>query len=148
MKNERSSAIEKEEKTLKEKHGLKIVKLQIENVQKIKAVEITPESNVIEVTGKNGAGKTSILDSIMMALGGEKVIPEKPIREGTRKGKVIVDLEKFKITRSFTPSGGTIKVESAEGAAFKSPQSLLNSFFSTLSFCIDISLQHSSMHCL
>jgi recombinational DNA repair ATPase RecF len=47
---------------------MKIIRLQSENVKKIKAVEIKPDGNVVVVSGKNGAGKTSLLDSGNMAV--------------------------------------------------------------------------------
>lgn len=50
---------------------MKIVQLKSENVKRISAVEITPDGNVVVVGGKNGAGKSSVLDSIQWALGGE-----------------------------------------------------------------------------
>jgi recombinational DNA repair ATPase RecF len=50
---------------------MRIVKLQAENVKRLVCVEIEPSGNLIVVGGKNGNGKTSLLDSIMMALAGK-----------------------------------------------------------------------------
>ena len=38
---------------------MKIVRLTAENIKRLVAVEITPDGNVVQITGKNGAGKTS-----------------------------------------------------------------------------------------
>ena len=57
----------------------KIVRLTSENVKRLHVVEITPEGNVVIVGGDNGHGKTSVLDSIEMALGGTSSIPPEPI---------------------------------------------------------------------
>src|SRR3989337_2937510 len=59
---------------------MKILKLTAENVKKLRAVEITPTGELVEVTGRNGAGKTSVLDAIWWALAGTKHIQAVPIR--------------------------------------------------------------------
>ena len=50
---------------------VKINKLEIENVKRVKAVKLEPTANGLTIIeGRNGQGKTSILDSIAWALGG------------------------------------------------------------------------------
>lgn len=64
--------------------GIKINKLEIENVKRVKAVKIEPTQNGLTIIGgKNGQGKTSVLDSIAWVLGGEKYRPSEPQREGS-----------------------------------------------------------------
>lgn len=63
---------------------IKISSLEIENVKRIKAVRLEPTPNGLTVIGgRNGQGKTSVLDSIAWALGGEKYRPSDPQREGS-----------------------------------------------------------------
>lgn len=63
---------------------VKINELQIENVKRIKAVQITPSTEGLTVIGgKNNQGKTSVLDSIAWALGGDKYRPTSAAREGS-----------------------------------------------------------------
>lgn len=63
---------------------IKINKLEIENVKRIKAVKVEPTASGLTVIGgKNNQGKTSVLDSIAWALGGEKYRPSKAQREGS-----------------------------------------------------------------
>lgn len=60
---------------------MKINRLEIENVKKIKAVQLKPAANGLTVIGgKNNQGKTSVLDAIAWALGGEKYRPSDPQR--------------------------------------------------------------------
>lgn len=64
--------------------SIKINKLEIENVKRIKAVKIEPTARGLTIVGgNNNQGKTSVLDSIAWALGGEKYRPSQPQREGS-----------------------------------------------------------------
>ena len=63
---------------------VKINKLEIENVKRVKAVKLEPTANGLTIIGgRNGQGKTSILDSIAWALGGNKYRPSQAQREGS-----------------------------------------------------------------
>jgi len=114
---------------------LTIVGLRAENVKRLKAVKITPTGNVVRITGANGAGKSSVLDAIAWALGGQKLIEPVPVREGQREAKVEVDLGQI-IVRRWWSSGGKsyIEVSAPNGAAFKSPQAILDRLVGKLSF--------------
>ena len=56
--------------------AMKINKLEIENVKRVKAVKIEPTANGLTIIGgNNNQGKTSVLDAIAWALGGDKYRP-------------------------------------------------------------------------
>lgn len=62
----------------------KITSLELENIKRIKAVQITPTSSGLTIVGgKNNQGKTSVLDAIMWILGGDRYRPSEPHREGS-----------------------------------------------------------------
>lgn len=64
--------------------GIAINKLEIENVKRIKAVKVEPSPTGLTVIGgNNNQGKTSVLDSIAWALGGNRFKPSKATREGS-----------------------------------------------------------------
>jgi hypothetical protein len=64
--------------------SIKINKLEIENVKRVKAVKIEPTPNGLTIIGgKNNQGKSSVLDAIAWALGGNKHRPSQPEREGS-----------------------------------------------------------------
>ena len=64
--------------------SMKINKLEIENVKRVKAVKIEPTSNGLTIIGgRNNQGKTSVLDAIAWALGGERFRPSQAAREGS-----------------------------------------------------------------
>nr|WP_221468644.1 AAA family ATPase [Cohnella thailandensis] len=58
--------------------------MEIENVKRVKAVKVEPaQSGLTVVGGKNKQGKSSILDAIAWALGGNKYRPSQPERTGS-----------------------------------------------------------------
>ena len=64
--------------------SMKINKLEIENVKRVKAVKMEPSANGLTIIGgKNGEGKTSVLDAIAWALGGNSFRPSAPERDGS-----------------------------------------------------------------
>lgn len=64
--------------------SMKINKLEIENVKRVKAVRVEPATNGLTIIGgKNNQGKTSVLDAIAWALGGERYRPTQAQREGS-----------------------------------------------------------------
>ena len=64
--------------------SVKINKLELENVKRVRAVQLEPTANGLTVIGgRNGQGKTSVLDAIAWALGGEKYRPTKAKRDGS-----------------------------------------------------------------
>lgn len=118
---------------------MKIIKLQAQNVKRIKAVEISPDGNIVKVEGKNGSGKTSVLDSILYALGGKGAFAQIPIREGEERALIKLDLGDIKVTRVLRKYENgevktTLKVENAEGYQASSPQQLLNKKIGAMSF--------------
>ena len=63
---------------------IKISKLEFENIKRIKAVKVEPTAKGLTVIGgNNNQGKTSVLDSIAWALGGDRYRPSKATREGS-----------------------------------------------------------------
>lgn len=118
-----------------EQAGFKIIGLQAENFKRIKAINIVPDGSTVLITGRNEQGKSSILDAIMAALCGKKQCPDKPVRDGCEKGKVVVDMGKFKVIRTFNADGGgTLKVESADGFNASSPQKMLDTIVGDIAF--------------
>lgn len=113
---------------------MRIVKLTAENIKKIRAVEITPDGDIVTISGKNGSGKTSTLDSIWWALAGTSHIQGQPIRKGETKARIKLDLGEIIVERRFTPTGSTLAVETADGARFPSPQKMLDALLGELSF--------------
>lgn len=113
---------------------MKILELRAENVKRLVAVTIKPDGNVVEIHGENGAGKSSVLDSIAYALGGKELHPPEVIRRGQENAQVVVDLGDRIIRRRWTAGGSSLTVESKDGARFPSPQAWLDKVIGSLSF--------------
>jgi DNA repair exonuclease SbcCD ATPase subunit len=112
-----------------------ITRLVAENIKKLKLVDITPDGNLVQITGANGQGKTSVLDAIFFALGGGKAIQGEPVRRGAKAGMVKLDLGDLIVTRRFNAEGATaLQVEAPSGAIYKSPQSVLDALLGKLAF--------------
>lgn len=114
----------------------KIISLTTTNYKRAKSVEIKPDpsGNLVIVAGKNGAGKTSVLESIVVALGGvnAKTTP-RPIRDGQDRAEIVLQTEDLIVTRTFTPSGSRLTVKSTEGATFSKGQAKLDELIGKLS---------------
>ena len=136
---------------------MKIIKLVAENIKKLKAIEISPEGNIIKISGQNEAGKSSVLDSIFYALNWKEASREvpRPIRDGAKKAQVklylkkdendnlVLDtLEKSKnskviiVTRKWTSNEHPpyLRIETEDGSRIENPQLLLDSLVNSLSF--------------
>lgn len=114
---------------------MKVLRLQTKNIKRIEAIDITPDGNTVVISGKNGHGKSSTMDSLAMALGGKKLIPPKPVRIGQEEASIKVDLGKFVVTRHWTnPTTSYLSIDTKDGATFKNPQSILNEIMGDLSF--------------
>lgn len=137
---------------------MKILSLQASNVKRLRAVEITPTGAVIELTGKNRQGKTSILDSIWWLLAGGNNVQSEPIRTGETEAVIVGVLgedgseKKLKVTRTFklkrtelkkiedgeepdpTEWATTLTIENEDGFKAGKPQEMLDELIGSLAF--------------
>ena len=124
---------------------MKIIRFEAEHVKKIQAVQITPTGHVVEIAGKNGAGKTSILDSIWWALAGTRSHQPEPIHRDHTKARIKLDLGELTVEREFKRLPAApgkqderfttrIHVTTKEGVAVSSPQTMLDQLLGSLSF--------------
>lgn len=110
---------------------VKITSLELENVKRIRACTLTPNENGLTVIGgRNNQGKTSILDAIAWALGGERYRPSQPKRDGS----VIPPRLYLKLSNGIvverSGKNSDLKVTDPEGR--RAGQQLLNDFVEQL----------------
>jgi AAA domain-containing protein len=118
---------------------MKILRLEAENVKRLHAVDITPTGDIVEISGNNANGKTSVLDAIWWALAGTAAVQAEPIRRGAQTARIRLDLGDLIVTRSFKRGKDgefttKLQVENAEGASFNSPQKMLDALVAVLTF--------------
>ena len=113
--------------------GLHIIRLDITNYLGIKAVSITPDGAVIRIEGKNGVGKSSIINSIWAGLGGLKEVPTNPIRNGEKDARIFLDLGEFTVERRFTEKGTYLQVMNKDGFEAKKGQTFIDQYFNKVS---------------
>ena len=111
--------------------SMKINRLEIENVKRIKAVKVTPkESGLTIIGGNNNQGKTSVLDAIAWALGGDRYRPS----EAQREGSVIPPQLHIVMNNGLVVErkGKNSALKVTDPAGTKAGQQLLNDFISQL----------------
>ena len=111
--------------------SIKINQLEIENVKRIKAVKIEPkETGLTIIGGNNNQGKTSVLDAIAWALGGEKYKPSQAVREGSVVPPNLHLVMSNGLVVERKGKNSTLKVTDPNGK--KAGQQLLNEFIEQL----------------
>lgn len=110
---------------------VKIRELEIENVKRVKAVTLTPTENGLTVIGgRNGQGKTSVLDAIAWALGGNKLKPSGSQRQGSAAPPSIhIELSNGLIVER---KGKSSALHVIDPSGQKAGQQLLDSFIEKL----------------
>ncbi|MCH2079610.1 hypothetical protein [Prochlorococcus sp. ALOHA_ZT_50] len=97
--------------------NIKLKKLNIENYKKITVSEDIPgDAKSVNVSGRNGAGKSSFIDALSLSLGG-KGVPKDPIKVGEDYAKIESELIQtingeevpFKTLMEFKRDGEKIK---------------------------------------
>lgn len=121
---------------------VKINTLELENVKRIRAVQLSPAANGLTIIGgNNNQGKTSVLDAICWLLGGNKYQPSNAQREGALTEPML----------RCTLSNGLIVERKGKNAALKvidpqgnrAGQKLLDSFLSELALDLPKFMQSS-----
>ena len=121
---------------------MQITKLVAENILKLQAIHITPKSSTIEIKGDNGAGKSSILDAILIGLKGKKFSPPEPVKHGEKKGKIVIDMDgdvskgipAFTITSKVTNNKIETIIEPSELLNGETPRQFLDKLLGAISF--------------
>ena len=117
---------------------MKILEMVAENYKRLRVVEIVPTGPVVQITGRNGQGKSSVLDAIWAALAGKRGFAERPVRRGADKARLQLKLGTEKgellVTRVIGSNGtSTLTVEDRTGKLGE-PQKVLDALLGELTF--------------
>lgn len=111
--------------------SIKINRLEAENIKRVKAVMIEPTADGLTVIGGNNRqGKSSVLDAITWALGGNKYRPS----EAKRQGSAIPPNIKLTLSNGFVVErkGKNSSLKVTDPAGKKSGQQVLDEFVEQL----------------
>ncbi|MCI9043943.1 MAG: AAA family ATPase [Peptococcaceae bacterium] len=122
---------------------VKINKLEIENVKRIKAVQLEPKAEGLTVIGgRNRQGKTSVIDAIAWALGGDRFRPSQAQREGALTPPDLrVELDNGLIVER---RGKNSELKVTDPSGRRGGQQLLNEFVEQLALDLPRFMQASS----
>lgn len=123
--------------------AMKISKLEIENVKRVKAVRLEPTANGLTIIGgDNNQGKTSVLDSIAWALGGDRYRPSGAQRDGSVLPPALHVVMNNGLVVERKGKNGDLKVTDPSGK--KGGQQLLNEFVEQLAIDLPKFMESSS----
>lgn len=109
---------------------MRLIKLQIENLGKIRAALFDFDNNghLVRIVGENEAGKSTVLDAIGYLITGK--VPGKSVTDGEEKGEIVGQVDDFTITRKINADGKTTVKVMRDGMTMGSPQKFLDSIAS------------------
>lgn len=118
---------------------MQVIELVAENYKKLRAVQVRPTGALVQISGKNGNGKSSLLDALWVVIRGAAVAPPEPIRQGAERAVIRANMGELTATRTFArkEDGGyttELRVENAEGVRLAKPQDVLNALCDVLAF--------------
>lgn len=120
----------------KAEQGVTLVALEVANVMRIKCVRVRPDgSPLVVVGGDNEQGKSTLLNSIEMLIGGGKM-PAAPLRKGETDGVIRGEFSNGMVAeRTFWPGGTKLEVRrKAGGKPVNGPQGVLDEIYDSFAF--------------
>ena len=103
---------------------MKVVRLEVEGFKGIVAREVTADGKHVTARGKNGSGKSSLVESLVFALRGDG--GTQPVHVGSQEARVTVDVGEFVFTRVAAPGKPTkFTAKNRDGSPVKSPAAFL-----------------------
>ena len=116
---------------IEEESIMNIQKIKIANLLGIEDLEFDPGKFTL-IEGRNGSGKTSILESIKHALNGGH--DARLLRNGSDKGEIVLVLDDgVQLTKTVTPNKSDVKIFDKEGNRINKPQTYIDKLVDILS---------------
>lgn len=113
--------------------NLKLLRLQVDNIFGVKAMDFALDGNTAILLGPNEAGKSSAIEALALALGQEK--DSDPTRNGEPQGRIFADFGQFTIERIWRKGKSPVwKVQDKEGNRIPSPSELFKVMINTIAY--------------
>lgn len=109
---------------------MNIIQFRAENFKNLKCVQIKPDGSMVVITGKNGQGKSAVLEAIFTTLTGTRI--DDAVRHGQEKAEVEIDMGEYTVRRKWTAKGEYLKVDGLPKG--DTPQGFLDKIIGKLSF--------------
>lgn len=107
---------------------IRMTKIKITDYRGIHAIEADVSGAGAIAEGRNGSGKTTVLNAIGAALAANDIGPD-AVRLGAESGEILIDLDRagqaLRVRRKFGPSGSSLTVTNADGDKKAKPSTLL-----------------------
>lgn len=127
---------------MEQSNAIKITSLEAENVKRIRAVKVAPTAAGLTIIGgDNNQGKTSVLDALAWALGGDRFRPSQAAREGSASPPHLKVTLSNGITVERKGKNSALTVTDPSGN--KAGQQLLNAFIEQLALDLPRFMQMS-----
>ena len=114
---------------------MKIETIAINGFKKLQQFAIDPAGKSVEIKGRNGEGKSSIIDAVWCTLT-SKDVPGVPVNRESVTAKIVVGLDDGHTARlSFSSKGNkSLVVEGPDGEPVKAPATFLENLIGKISF--------------
>lgn len=113
---------------------IRVTRLQLKNYRGISAIDAPVSGGGFIAKGRNGGGKTSVLNALGAALAAADIGPD-AVRIGEADGEILVDLDvagtALHVRRRFGASGSTLAVTTDEGDRKAKPATYLADLLGT-----------------
>lgn len=109
----------------------RITAVSVSSFKRIRDIQITPDADraLLLIAGKNGQGKSSLLDALTSAFGGKRAAPVDAVRHGDTTATITIELDHGAITieREIDTTGASKLVLRDRSGPVRSPQAMLDS---------------------
>jgi DNA repair exonuclease SbcCD ATPase subunit len=117
----------------------RLIGLKVENVRRIQALTLTPDANhaLIPLIGKNGQGKSSVMDAIAVALGAK--LEDGFVRDNTKQARVVVQTTSYTVKCKVSQKTGQrqLILENRDGETIKKPHQMIRELLGEMKIGLD-----------
>ncbi len=113
---------------------LSLTSLEVANVLRLKAVKLKMSGNALVIEGGNEQGKSSVLRSLEILLGGKDAkSADEPLHGDAKKGYIVGTFGDLVVRKAFSKGRSPVLTVKAKGKKQQSPQTILSKFLSHVS---------------